>query len=186
MVTPAQVGLHGSAEFLAARPGSGEDGEMHLISPKGWKSCVGKRLARLFVRADWLANAVMMVRRRPRLELTLALPGREFWLLLVSALFDTAWLAIWTLVAIRYHSYLAMFLASLPVMKWLLLLVARQPGERGRLEQPAVQTASESSPHCRPLAADDEMPGFLGEDSGQNWIGEREIAAQQVSGAVQE
>ena len=65
----------------------------------------------------------------------------QFWLLLGCATFDCAWLAAWLLVAMHFHSSLAIILASFPVLKWLLLLVARQPAENQQLDQSKRTTA---------------------------------------------
>ena len=54
-----------------------------------------------------------------------------------SLVVDIAWLAIWLFVAGRYDSPFAFVLASLPVLKWLLLLVARHPRGGGPCDQPA-------------------------------------------------
>jgi hypothetical protein len=166
--------------------GSGGDGKMHQTSPIGWTRRLRQSIEVLLVRADWLTSTFAAIRRRPRPDLTFALPGSRFWLLLGSALFDAAWLALWSVVAIRYQSRLALFPASFPVLKWLLLLIACQPAESGPLEQSDAQAMPEPSGVFRqPTPATDQLD-FDIEDPRQHWMGEREIVSHQISGAIQE
>ena len=105
---------------------SGGERDMHLTDPRGsgWTRSLRSGIE-LLVSADWLTAATAAIRRGPRPELAFVLPGWRFWLLLVSALFDMAWLAAWALIAVRFQSCAAVFFASLPVLKWLLFLVAQ-------------------------------------------------------------
>jgi hypothetical protein len=170
------------------RPGVGSEGngKMHRTSPIEWTRRLRQSIDVLLVRADWLTSTLAAIRRRPHLDLTFALPGSRFWLLLGSALFDAAWLAVWSVVAIRYQSRLALFPASFPVLKWLLLLVARQPAESGPLEQPDAQSMPEPSGVFRQPTPATDQPDFDIDDPRQHWMGDREIVSHQISGAVQE
>ncbi len=158
---------------------------MSLSSSRAWTRRLRRDFAFLLIRGDWLTRTTESIRRRPRLDLTFAFPGSQFWLLVVSALFDTAWLAAWSLVAIRYHSCLAVFLASFPVLKWLLLLVARQPAASSRLEQTAAQAVTEPSSVSQQSPTTTESPEFISVNPRQHWVGEHGIVSHEVSGAVQ-
>ena len=115
------------------------------------------------------------------------MPGWQFWLLLVaSALFDIAWLAAWSLVAVRFQSWLAIFFASFPVLKWLLLLVARQPAEEARIEEPAATAMTQPSNVFRQPAPVTEQPGFEPENPRQHWVATGTLSRITFSGAVQE
>jgi hypothetical protein len=78
------------------------------------------------------------------MEITLDLFKFSFWPLALSALFDAIWLVAWTFIAIRSKVPVAMFLASFPILKWMLLLVAEHSGHPIRSENSALQPASNS------------------------------------------
>jgi hypothetical protein len=120
---------------------NGDDGAMRLTRPPGLTSRVWQSVGSLFVRADWVSSTASTLRKRPRSQRSIAHHGSEFWLLLACAIFDTGWFAIWLMVAVRFHSYLAVFLASFPILKWLLLVVAREPARVVRREQPSTARA---------------------------------------------
>jgi hypothetical protein len=159
---------------------------MHLTSPRRWTRCLRRGIELLLVRADWLGSATAAIRRRPRPELAFAVPGWRFWLLLVSAFFDIAWLAAWFLVAVRFQSWVAIFFASFPVLKWMLLLVARQPAESGRVEEPVAHANTEPASVFRQPRPATGQPGFETENPRHLWMGDREIVSHQISSAVQE
>ena len=116
---------------------NGDGGAMRLTRPPGLTSRVWKSVGSLFVRADWVSSTASALRERPRPQRSIAHRGSEFWLLLACAIFDTGWFAIWLMAAVRFHSLLAVFLASFPILKWLLLVIAREPARVVRREQPS-------------------------------------------------
>jgi hypothetical protein len=137
-MTAAPSDLHDSLPFERREAEmNGDQGAMQLTRPQGFTSRLRNSIGFLFARVDWVSSTAAALRRRPRPKLSTALRGSRFWLLLGCAMFDTAWFAIWVLVAIRFHSAFAVFLASFPVLKWPLFLVAREPAQFARREQPS-------------------------------------------------
>jgi hypothetical protein len=165
---------------------SGGEGQMPLTGPRGWIRFLRSGIELMLVRADWLTTATTAIRRRPRPELTYAVPGWQFWLLLASALFDIAWLAAWSLVAVRFQSRVAIFFASFPVLKWLLLLVARQTAASNHVEEPIAQAMTDSTGVFRQATPVTEQASFETETPRQFWMADQEIVSHHISGAVQE
>ncbi len=161
---------------------------MRLTSIPRWLGC----------RRDWITSPLRRAGRaigtgdaRARLdrgEFALASPSAETRLVLGILVFDIVWLAIWSFVAGRYHAPFAIVLASLPVLKWSLLLVARHPRGGGPCEQPASlaapaepNSALVSSPAAgrswsgspEPRRASFRDPGLAGAKTrgqGRGWI----------------
>jgi hypothetical protein len=113
---------------------------------------------------DGIKSAVMRMtrlihmnvgQRRDRREPEGTIPRLQFCLVIGTVLFDAAWLAVWCLVATRYYSAVAIVLASLPVLKWLLMLIARHPAGTARTEQPPALAAA------APCAVDNSKEGCL-------------------------
>jgi hypothetical protein len=119
---------------------NGDDGAMRLNGPPGSAGRLRNGFTLFFVRADWISSVASIIRRGLHPELRIAPPGPQFWLLLCSAIFDSVWLAGWLIIAIRFHFPIGIFFASFPVLKWLLLLVARQPGESETIQEPLSAT----------------------------------------------
>ena len=134
---------------------------MRLNSIPRWLGCRRNWITSPFwQRAASPAPVTRSTRLNPS-EFALASPRAEIRLVLGSLVVDIVWLAIWSFVAVRYHAPFAIVLASLPVLKWSLLVVARHPRGDRPCEQPASLAApAESNAALRPSpAAGRSRPG---------------------------
>jgi hypothetical protein len=121
-------------------------------------------------------------RRKP----VLSFPDMQSWLLMGSLLFDVAWLGVCLLVAMRYHAALAIVLASFPVLKWLLLLVARHSGQEGRSVQPEPLAAPAQSTKFLPTSPSGEQSDTRYPRSRIQVFADREIVGSPVSALVRD
>ncbi len=143
------------------------------LTSRGGRNRWLRNAIKLALGANWLESMTAVIRRRPRLVITTALPGLGFWVLVLTALFDIAWLVTWSLIAIRYRFSLAIFLASFPVLKWLLLLAANHSGHTSRNDPAPVPAAIPPPSAFWQHSTVAVQPGFGSEEPSHHNLGER-------------
>jgi hypothetical protein len=159
---------------------------MRLRNLRSWFHYLLACAALVFVVAGWFVALSAAAMRRPRLQLTSVPPSLRFGLHLGAALFVTALVVVWFVVAITYPFLIPVAFSSVPVLIYSLLVVAQGSPYPRLPEQPAPMAACErprvswlSSLASWRLSSADHTPGRDG-------FGDRDLVREHVYGLVQD